>query len=262
MLRQQSLFVSILTHLNVGHSEMWVLINHLISPKKFFQLSRKCLPLLCIVFIVSFSYGLIDGLFYAPADYLQGDAYRIMYVHVPCAFLSLFVYGLMSVAAVGVLVWQLKMAPLVIKHSAPLGAGFTLLALITGSIWGRPMWGTWWIWDARLTSELILLFIYVGIMLFQSAVSHKRSGARTTAILVLVGSVDLPIIHYSVNWWQTLHQGSTLKLFAPSAIDATMLYPLLAMIVAALSYFALVLMIKIHYDLAATAGRPHWLQKG
>jgi heme exporter protein C len=152
------------------------------------------------------------------------------------------------------------MAALVIKHSAPLGASFTLLSLITGSIWGKPMWGTWWIWDARLTSELILLFLYLGILILQSAMANKRHGDRTVAILTLVGCIDLPIIHYSVYWWNTLHQGSTLKLFAPSSIAPDMLYPLLAMIIAFLSYYTLVLFLRLRHELTAGSANHHWLE--
>jgi heme exporter protein C len=231
---------------------MWFLINNLISPKKFSSLSNKLLPWLYLIFVVTFTYGLIGGLILAPADYQQGDGFRIIYVHAPCAFLSLFIYAVMAMAAFSALVFRIKLAFLVIRHSASIGACFTLLALITGSIWGKPMWGTWWIWDARLTSELILLFLYVGIILFQSAIAHKHSGERALAILILVGFIDLPIIHYSVYWWNTLHQGATLKLLSPSAIDPSMLYPLLAMIVAFLSYYAIVLFMRINHDLLAS----------
>lgn len=239
---------------------MWYLINNLLSPKKFFYLSTKVTPWLTAIFLLSFTYGMVGGLVLAPADYLQGDGFRIIYVHAPCAFLSLFIYAVMSLAAIFGIVFRLKMAFLVLKHSAPIGAGFTLLALITGSLWGKPMWGTWWIWDARLTSELILLFLYVGIMLLQSALANKRMGERAVAILVLVGFVDIPIIHYSVNWWNTLHQGSTLKVFAPSAIDASMLYPLLAMITAFLAYYAIVLFLRLRYELTALDANHHWLK--
>jgi len=239
---------------------MWSFISSLASPKKFFYLSNKLLPWLTVLFLLLFGYGIAGGLIFAPADYLQGDGFRILYVHVPCAFLSLFVYTVMAAAAVSSLVFRLKLAFLVIRHSAPLGAGFTLLALLTGSLWGKPMWGTWWIWDARLTSQLILLFLYIGIILFQAANSQKKSGERATAILILVGFVDIPIIHYSVYWWNTLHQGATLKLFAPSTIDASMLYPLLAMIAAFLIYYAIVLLLRMRYELIATQANHHWLQ--
>ncbi len=235
-------------------------ITSLISPKIFYRFSSIILPWLSAFFILLLGYGLVGGLLLAPADYQQGDGFRIIYVHVPCAFLSLMVYGVMSAAAFTVVVWRIKMAHLVIKHSAPIGAMFTFLALVTGSLWGKPMWGTWWIWDARLTSELILLFIYIGIMLFQSAAQHKNAGGRAVAILVLVGLVDLPIIHYSVYWWNTLHQGSTLRLLSPSAIDASMLYPLLAMIAAFALYYAIVLMTRIRVDLTRQQAHPHWLK--
>ncbi len=238
---------------------MWRLLNNLISPKIFFKFANTILPWLTVLFMLTFGYGLVGGLLFAPADYQQGDGFRIIYVHVPCAFVSLFIYAVMAGAAVTALVWRIKMASLVIKHSAPIGAGFTFLALLTGSLWGKPMWGTYWIWDARLTSELILLFIYLGIMLFQSAASQKRSGGRAVAILILVGAVDLPIIHYSVYWWNTLHQGSTLRLLTPSAIDASMLYPLLAMIAAFMLYYAIILFQRLRFEITAVEQNHHWL---
>jgi heme exporter protein C len=167
----------------------------------------------------------------------------------------------MASAAFAGIVWRLKLAFLVMRHSAMAGASFTLLALITGSLWGKPMWGTWWLWDARLTSELILFFLYAGIILFQSAVSQKRQGERITAILVLIGFIDIPIIHYSVYWWNTLHQGATLKIFTPSTIDSSMLYPLLAMITAFLLYYAIVLILRMSYELTAEEANHHWLKE-
>lgn len=234
-------------------------IHSLVSPKTFFGLSRQLLPWLTILFILSLTYGTLGGLL-APADYLQGEGFRIIYVHAPSAFLSLFIYAVMAGAAVSALVWRLKLAFLVMRHSAPIGAGFTFLALLTGSLWGKPMWGTWWIWDARLTSELILLFLYLGIILFQSALAQRKAGEKAVAIFILVGFVDIPIIHYSVYWWNTLHQGATLKVFSPSAIDASMLYPLLAMIVAFLLYYAIVLFLRMGYELTALDANHHWLR--
>lgn len=229
---------------------MWFLINNFISPRKFFQLSQQVLPWVTAAFVVTFTYGLVAGLAFAPADYLQGDGFRIIYVHAPSAFLSLFIYAIMSGAAIIGLIWQVKLAFSVLRHSATLGAGFAFLALLTGSLWGKPMWGTWWIWDARLTSELILFFIYISVLFLQSATAHKRMGERITAIFVLVGCIDLPIIHYSVYWWNTLHQGSTLKLFAPSTIDPAMRYPLVAMILAFLFYYVMVLFLKLNHELS------------
>lgn len=240
---------------------MWFLINNLVSPKKFFHLSKMILPWMNALFVLSLSYGLIGGLILAPADYLQGDGFRIIYVHAPAAFVSLFIYAVMAAAAFTGIVWRIKQAFLVIKHSASIGACFTLIALITGSLWGKPMWGTWWIWDARLTSELILLFLYIGIIIFQSAIAQKRNGDRALALLILVGAVDLPIIHYSVYWWNTLHQGATLKVFSASAIDTSMLYPLLAMIIAFMLYYAIVLFMRMNYELTALTSNHHWLQE-
>lgn len=232
---------------------MWSLINLFISPKKFTALSRALLPWLTISFFISLTYGLIGGLILAPADYLQGDGFRILYVHVPCAFLSLFIYAIMAGAAFCYLVWRMKMAALVMRHSMPIGALFTLLALITGSLWGKPMWGTWWIWDARLTSTLILLFLYLSLLLFQSASKQKRQGERMTAILVLVGFLDIPIIHYSVYWWNTLHQGGTLNLFKASTIYPAMLYPLLSMILAFSLYYTILLFLQLTHALKETS---------
>jgi heme exporter protein C len=241
---------------------MWSFFTSLTSPKRFFYLADKATPWLIAGFLPLFAYGLLGGLILAPADYLQGDGFRIIYVHAPCAFLSLSIYAIMAAAAISSLAFRLKIAPLVIRHSAPLGTGFTLLALITGSLWGKPMWGTWWIWDARLTSELILLFLYIGIMLFQSAIAQKKSGERALAILILVGFIDIPIIHYSVYWWNTLHQGATLTVFNRPAIDSSMLYPLLSMIAAFFIYYTIVLLLRMRYDLIALNANYHWLKKG
>ncbi len=240
---------------------MWFLIPRLVSPKSFFKLTRVLLPWLSALFVVLLSYGLVGALWLAPADAVQGDGFRILYVHAPAAFLSLFIYAVMAFAAVASLVFRLKLASLVIRHSAPLGASFTFLALLTGSLWGKPMWGTWWLWDARLTSQLILFFLYISILLFQAAIASKQSGQRAVAILVLVGFIDLPIIHYSVTWWNTLHQGATLKFFAPSAIAASMRYPLLAMIAAFLIYYVMVLFLRMGYALTAEDDNHHWLRE-
>lgn len=234
---------------------MWF-FSDLISPKKFFGFSVTLMPWLGSLFILSLSYGVIFGLIVAPADYQQGDGFRIIYVHVPSAFLSLFIYFVMASAAVVGLVFQIKLAFLVIRHSLLLGTSFTFLSIVTGSLWGKPMWGTWWIWDARLTSELILLFIYTGILLFQSASAHKKSGERAVAILILVGFVDIPIVHYSVYWWNTLHQGATLRLFSPSLIAPSMGYPLISMIFAFMLYYAIVLILRMRYELALH--HHHW----
>lgn len=240
---------------------MWYLLNTLISPKKFFHLSNKLLPWMGALFLAAFTYGLAGGLWLSPPDYFQGDGFRIIYVHVPCAFLSLFIYTIMACSAFCGLVFRIKLAFLVIKHSALPGAMFTFLALVTGSLWGRPMWGTWWLWDARLTSELILLFLYAAVILLQSALAQKQKGGKAIALFILAGFVDIPIIHYSVYWWNTLHQGATLKVFSPSTIAPPMLYPLIAMILAFLLYYGIILFLRMGYELIALDANSHWLKE-
>jgi heme exporter protein C len=177
------------------------------------------------------AYGAYAGLFVAPEDYQQGDAFRIIYVHVPAAYLSMMAYMIMAVSAGIGLIWRMKLAHAVAAGAAPLGAWFTFLALATGSIWGRPMWGTWWEWgDPRLTSELIMLFLYFGYMALRSAIDDTTKADKASAVLALVGAVNVPVIHFSVEWWSSLHQGATLIRKDGPAMDADMVYPLLAMI--------------------------------
>lgn len=221
---------------------MWAFLYRLASPKSFYAFSKKWQTIFAWLFIGFFSFAIIWGLFIAPMDYQQGDAYRIIYLHVPAAFLSLFIYSVMAFSAVLALVWQIKLASLVIEVSAPIGAMMTLLALFTGAIWGKPMWGTWWIWDARLTSELILFFIYVGLFSFSMLLKGQSSRYKTLAVLTLVGFIDLPIIHYSVSWWNTLHQGATLSSLKKPSIDIQMLLPLLTMISAFMFYYGYLLL--------------------
>lgn len=214
------------------------------SPKYFYALVNQLFPWLIGFACVFFIYGYLGGLLFAPSDYQQGDGFRILYIHVPSAFLSLAVYSFMAVNALLFLVWRIKIADVLIRASAPLGAWFTILALITGSLWGKPMWGTFWIWDARLTSELILLFLYLGFIALQSAIRDSDQSARAGALLLIIGFIDIPIIHYSVYWWNTLHQGTSLSLFAKPKIDSSMLYPLLSMILAYGFYFAAVVCLR------------------
>ena len=224
---------------------MLLIFKQLISPKPFVRFSNRLLPWLALALFILLPYGILSALYFSPPDAVQGDGYRMIYVHVPCAFLSIFIYSVMASSAALSLIFRLKLTTLIMKESISIGALFTFLALITGSIWGKPMWGTYWMWDARLTSELILLFLYLGILLFQKATAHTRTQDTRCAILILVGFIDIPIIHYSVTWWNTLHQGATLKLFQSSFIDKTMLYPLLAMVASALIYYAIVLCLRI-----------------
>lgn len=222
----------------------WHFIAKLAAPRNFYVFAGRCLPWLGSLCGSLFCYGLIGGLMLAPADYQQGDAFRIIYLHVPSAFLSMFIYMVMASAALVQTVWRIKLADMIIDASATIGAWFTFLALVTGSLWGKPMWGTWWIWDARLTSELILLFLYLAFIALKSAIPEPNNASRAGNILLLVGMVNIPIIHYSVYWWNTLHQGATLSKFAKPAIASSMLYPLLAMIGAFLTFYLLVMLIR------------------
>lgn len=215
-----------------------------ISPQYVLLLASRCWPYLLISMLICISTGLIWGLFYAPSDYQQGDAFRMIYVHVPSAFLSLMVYMCMAISATVFLIWRVKIADMFAKASAPIGALFTFLALITGSIWGKPMWGTWWIWDARLTSELILLFLFFGYMALRDALPAKV-GALASSYLAIIGMINIPIIHFSVIWWNTLHQGPTLSRFGKPAMDSSMLYPLLLMIVGFILYYACVICLQL-----------------
>jgi heme exporter protein C len=232
-----------------------------LSPQAFYKTCQKLLPWLLVAFILSFSYGLIDGLFFAPADYQQGDGFRIIYVHVPSAFTAMAVYFVMACCGVMTLVFRLKIAAICMSVSATLGAWFTFLALITGSIWGKPMWGTWWIWDARLTSVLILFFLYIGFIALQSAITDQSSKDKAGAIMSIVGVINLPIIHYSVIWWNTLHQGPTLSQFAKPTIAAAMLYPLLAMIVAFMLFYAWALMQRMQSEILCRERRTQWVKE-
>src|SRR3990167_11130795 len=199
----------------------------LVSSKNFYHKTKSLLCFLGFFALLFLCIGMYWGLFKAPADYQQGDAFRIIYVHVTAAFLSLALYVFMSFLALLLIVWRIKLAGLMLSIVAQLGAAMTLIALVTGSLWGKPMWGTWWIWDARLTSELVLLLLYLSILITQQAFVNFEHGEKIIAILTLIGLVDLPIIHYSVYWWNTLHQGATLSLFAKPKIALVMLYPLL-----------------------------------
>ncbi len=197
----------------------------------------------------------------APADYQQGDSFRIIYIHVPSAWMSLFVYMVMAISGGIGLIWHMKIAEIVARSSAPIGASFTFIALVTGAIWGKPMWGTWWVWDARLTSELILLFLYLGFIALQSAFEDRRVAARAGAILALVGIVNIPIIHYSVEWWNTLHQGPTVTKFDSPSIHLSMLIPLLIMSLAFTSYYFSVMLTRCRSEILEYEANANWVKE-
>ena len=229
------------------------------SPAYFYELSGRLLPWLTGICMILFATGLYGGLVLAPADYQQGDSFRIIYIHVPAAWLSLFVYMVMAFSGAMALIWRIKVAEIILINSAHIGAVFTFLALVTGSIWGKPMWGTWWVWDARLTSELLLLFLYLGIISLYGAIDDKRKAARAVAILALVGVVNIPIIHYSVEWWSTLHQGPTVTKFDKPSIDIRMFVPLILMAFAYKFFYAIVVLLRARNDLLWRERRTQWV---
>lgn len=217
---------------------MWTIFYKLASPKYFYGYARRLAWVFGLAALLLLGYGLVAGLAFAPADYQQGNGFRIIYIHVPSAFLSLSVYVFLAVSAVLHLVWRMKLPAICLQAAAPIGAMFTFLALVTGSLWGKPMWGTYWLWDARLTSELILLFLYFAVIALQRAFPQQEHGDKAASVFALIGAVNIPIIHYSVYWWNTLHQGATVARLGKPAIAGPMLYPLLAMIFAFICYFA------------------------
>lgn len=239
---------------------MWQFIHRLGSPKTTYKITCYVIPLAGVLFLGLFLFGLFEALDIAPADYQQGQVYRILFIHVPCAVLSLLIYSVMAVAAGMFLIWKLKVADMVATLCAPLGAMFTALALLTGSIWGKPTWGTYWIWDARLTSELILLFIYFGIMALRSSIPSKTYASQAAAILILIGVVNLPIIHYSVVWWNTLHQGATVLKWGKPSMPASMLIPLLLMLGAFISFFAWQLSWQLRNEILRREAKASWVQ--
>ncbi len=213
-------------------SRLWDLAN----PTRFLNLAARLIPILAVATIAAFAAGLYMGL-RAPEDYQQGSTVLIMFIHVPAAWLAMMCYSLMAVSALGTLVWRHPLADVSVRAAAPLGAAFTFLALVTGSLWGKPMWGTWWVWDARLTSVLVLLIIYLGIIALARAIEEPSTAARSVAVVTLVGFINIPIIKFSVDWWNTLHQPASVSRLAPPAMDAVFLYPLLVMSAAYTLFF-------------------------
>ena len=203
----------------------------LANPSRFLALSGRLLPWLSAATLVAFAFGIVQVIG-APDDYQQGATAKIMYIHVPSAWLSMFIWGTMSIAALGTLVWRHPLADVAAKTAAPLGAAFTLMCLVTGSLWGRPMWGTYWEWDARLTSVLVLFLMYLGLMALWRAVDDPSRAARAAAILTLVGAINLPIIKFSVDWWNTLHQPASVFRLGGPTIHPSLLAPLFAMAIA------------------------------
>jgi len=240
---------------------MWKFLHKLASPRYFYAISGKFIPNLAGLTAITLLTGLYFGLVKAPPDYQQGDSYRIMFIHVPAAWMSMFIYVLMALWSGINLIWNIKLADVMTVSSATLGASFTLLALVTGSLWGKPMWGAWWVWDARLTSELILLFLYLGYIALVSAIEDRRTAARAGGVLILVGVVNIPIIHYSVEWWNTLHQGPTVTKFDKPSIHLSMLIPLLIMAVSFNLYYLTVVLMRARIEVLDRERRSAWVRE-
>ncbi|MEO9902248.1 heme ABC transporter permease [Nisaea sp.] len=223
----------------------------LANPARFMRFATRLQPWIMGLGILTGAAGLYFALFASPADYQQGETVRIMYVHVPSAWMAMFVYVVMAAAAGSFLIWKHPLADVAAQAAAPVGAAFTLMALITGSLWGQPMWGTWWVWDARLTSVLILFFLYLGYIALVNAFDDPERGSKAGAILLLVGVVNIPIIKFSVDWWNTLHQPASVARMDGPSIDPSMLLPLLLMAGAFKLYFLYLLIVRMRGELMA-----------
>jgi heme exporter protein C len=235
-------------------------LHRLSSPPYFFQMAERLQRWLLWPALACIAVGSFGGLALAPPDYQQGEAFRIIYVHVPSAYMSMMVYMVMATGSAIGLIWRMKLAHAVAAAAAPVGAWFTFLALVTGAIWGQPMWGTWWVWDARLTSELILLFLYLGYMMFRNAIDDIGRADRAAAVLALVGVINIPVIHFSVEWWATLHQGPTISKFDNPSITMGMLWPLLVMIAGFTLFFFAVLTRRVQGEVLDRERHARWVQ--
>lgn len=231
------------------------------SPPYFDRFAARWAPWAYGLGTLTMAWGAYAALFQVPADYQQGDSFRILYIHVPSAWMSMAVFALMAFHAAIALVWRIKLCEILAMACAPIGAAFTVITLATGAIWGKPMWGTWWDWDPRLTTELILLFLYLGIIGLYHAIDERRTAARAAGLLAIVGVVLLPLIHYSVEWWNSLHQGPTIRLFGASKMDPSMLPPLLAMLVGTKLWFAGSLLARARADNLWREAGKDWVRK-
>ncbi|GAD78901.1 heme ABC transporter permease [Vibrio ezurae] len=240
---------------------MWKWLHPYAKSEATYNLCGKLQPWFTVLACLFLACGSVWGLAFAPSDYQQGDSFRIIYIHVPSAIWSMGAYMAMAIAAFIGLVWQLRLASLAALAIAPIGAVFTFIALVTGAVWGKPMWGTWWVWDARLTSELVLLFLYLGVIGLYHAFDDQKTAAKAAGILAVVGVINLPIIHFSVEWWNTLHQGATITKFAKPSISNDMLWPLLLNIFGFAFFLGSVTMIRFRTAILQKEGHRPWVQE-
>jgi len=238
----------------------WQWFHRFGSPKWFYEKTTAWVPWLAFFSVALLLIGAAWGLAFAPVDYKQGNSYRIIYIHVPASFLALAGYYIMAIAGAIGLIWRTKMSFVVMKAAAPIGAVLTFISLITGAIWGKPTWGTWWEWDARITSMLVLFFLYLGVIALYESFTNQDAADRICAILSLVGTVNIPVIYKSVDWWFSLHQGATLKLTGKSSIDPSMAYPLLLMIAAFYITYTWLLIDRTRVEILNRERRSRWVQ--
>jgi len=232
----------------------------LASPRWCYDFTGKLIPWFAVVGGLLLAVGIVWGLLFAPSDYQQGNSFRIIYLHVPAAILAQSLYMLMAIAGAIGLIWKMKVADMVAKSVAPIGAAIAILALATGAIWGKPTWGSWWVWDARLTSMLVLLFLYLGVIALNSAIENEKTAAQSTSVLSLVGLVNIPIIKYSVEWWNTLHQPATFTLTEKPAMPAEMWMPLLVMVIATYIVFGLAIILRLRNEILVRERRSSWVK--
>ena len=238
----------------------WTWFHKWGSPKWFYEMSGRWLPWLSVAALLLIAVGLVWGLAFAPPDYQQGNSFRIIYIHVPAAFLAQSIYVMLAIAGLVGLVWKMKLADVALQQAAPVGAWMTAIALITGAIWGKPTWGTYWVWDARLTSMLILLFLYFGIIALRMAISNRDTAAKATAVMAIVGVINIPIIKYSVDWWNTLHQPATFTITEKPAMPPEMWLPLLVMVLAFYGLFTLNLFMRMRLEILKRENKTRWVR--
>lgn len=240
---------------------MWAFIHKLGSPKWFYAISARLLPWFWAAAAMLLVVGTVWGLAFAPADYQQGHSFRIIYVHVPAAILAQSCFVALAVAGGIFLVWRIKLADMAAAVIAPFGAGMTFVALFSGAVWGVPTWGTWWVWDARLTSMLIQLFLYLGVIALRGAFASRDSGAKAASVLALVGVVNIPIIKYSVEWWNTLHQPATFSLTERPAMPTEMWLPLLVMVLGFYCFFIALILMRTRSEILRRESAKRWVRE-
>ena len=239
----------------------WTWFHRLGSPRWFYQKTQRWLPWLSLLAFSLLAIGLVWGLAFAPQDAKQGNSFRIIYVHVPASVVALAGYYIMALAGAVGLIWRIKLSYMLMRSAAPIGAALTFVALVTGAIWGKPTWGAYWVWDARITSMLILLFLYTGVMALRHAYSSSEAADKASAILGLVGMVNVPIIYKSVDWWQTLHQPATIKFTGAASMHPDMFLPLVVMIVGFYVFYALCLILFTRTEILRREYRAHWVKQ-